>query len=43
MPQDEDKIIEQAKAASDRWDKKKTIGLLDGIPVGNKHLIITIE
>ena len=37
----EDKIMEQAKAAADRWDKKKTIGLLDGIPIGIKDLIIT--
>ena len=38
---DEDKIIEQAKASSARWDKKKIIGLLDGVPISIKDLIIT--
>lgn len=38
---DEEKIIEQAKESSARWDKKKLMGLLDGIPIGIKDLIIT--
>ncbi len=38
---DEDRIIEQAKASSNRWANKSLKGMLDGVPVSIKDLIIT--
>ncbi len=38
---DEDMILDQAKKSSKRWEKGELTGLLDGIPLSIKDLLIT--
>ena len=38
---DEEKILQQAKLSSERWSSGKVKGILDGVPISIKDLLIT--
>lgn len=38
---DHDSALQQARAAEDRWQRNEPVGLLDGVPVSIKDLVLT--
>ena len=38
---DKEKILQQAKSSSERWSSGKVKGILDGVPISIKDLLVT--